>query len=252
MRLGNYTFTPKLIPSVAVILLLPLFISLGFWQLDRADEKSRLADEVQNSLAKAPLALETGIKDEAEYRYRRVEVYGVFESSRVYLLDNAIWQGKPGYLVLMPFHYAGGKASVLVNRGWLPVGATRSELPPVTTPAESLSVTGILSAPPGKLLELDATAKMDATATSWPQVIQQVDMQQIGQQLGYTIAPLILQIDPGHPAAFAQGWKAFVDGPQKHISYAVQWFSFAGIMLLLYVVLNSRRIDIKRNEENVT
>src|SRR5690625_517931 len=39
MRLGRYRFQPSLWPSLAVLLLLPLLLGLGFWQLDRAEQK---------------------------------------------------------------------------------------------------------------------------------------------------------------------------------------------------------------------
>ena len=248
MQLGPYEFRPGLIPTLLTVVLLPLFISLGFWQLDRAGQKSALQAELTATLQKDRFRLAYPVEDK-ELLFRRVELEGRFESRYSYLLDNAIWQGRPGYLVLMPFRYASGRAVILVNRGWLPQGRTRDDLPEIDTPAGIVTLRGTLSEPPGKLLELDPAARLDTAARTWPQVIQQVDLEQIGRQLGYTMSPLMLQIDADSEHAFAQGWRPYADTPQKNISYAIQWFSFAGILLLLFIVLNTKRPGNRQKTE---
>lgn len=240
MRVGPYEFRPGLVPSLVTLVLLPLFISLGFWQLDRAGQKSAVQAELNAALEKAQFKLVRKITDK-ELLFRRVEIEGRFDPEYSYLLDNAIWQGKPGYLVLVPFHYASGHGVILVNRGWLPQGQSRAVLPEIPPVPGTVNVAGVLSGPPGKLLELDTTARLDTGSRHWPQVIQQVDLEQIGQQLGYTMSPLMLQINANEPYAYAQGWHPIVDTPQKNISYAIQWFSFAGILVLLFIVLNTKR-----------
>jgi surfeit locus 1 family protein len=248
MKLGHYEFKPGLIPTLVTLILMPIFISLGFWQLDRAGQKRVVQTELTDTLQHAQVKVFKSIDDQ-ELLFRRVEIEGRFEAEYCYLLDNAIWQGKPGYLVLMPFRYAGGRAVMLVNRGWLALGSSRDDLPAIPTPSGIVTLQGVLSEPPGKLLELDSTARLDTTARKWPQVIQQVDLEQIGQQLGYTMSPLMLQINADSPHAFMQAWRPLVDTPQKNISYAIQWFLFAAILLLLFVILNTKRPENRQKTE---
>ena len=162
MQIFNYRFQPKLIPTLATLLLLPLLLNLGLWQANKADKKQAMQDiydqRGQSALVQIgaePLNLES-------IRFSRVVARGYFEPAYQILLDNQIYKGQAGYHVITPLHIAGSTVRVLVNRGWVPVGADRNNLPVVATPQSEVEVTGDQSVTP-LLLERASKIKKDLT-----------------------------------------------------------------------------------------
>lgn len=246
MRVGTYEFRPKRVPSLVMLVLLPLLISLGFWQLDRAEQKRELQILLNERLARPSVQTGSSALLFTDMRFRKVDIQGQFDGKRQYLLDNRINQGRPGYEVYTPLRFDGGAGIILVNRGWRPLGKDRRILPDISLDSEKIRVSGVLSLPPGKLLSLGADGTLQQN--DWPRRVRNIDLQQIGMQLGYTMPPYVLQLDAGSKSAYVQIWKAYADSPQKNLSYAIQWFSMAGVLLLIYIVLNSRRVSSPEEE----
>jgi surfeit locus 1 family protein len=53
----------------------------------------------------------------------------------------------------------------------------------------------------------------------------------------------VLLLDESEPAGYVRGWKPFAKGPEQNWSYAIQWWSFAVLLMVLYVVLNLKKTD---------
>ena len=126
--------------SISVCVLLPLLVSLGFWQLERAAEKRGYATryfERMGSLAVQPFE---GGHDTA---FQRIKLSGSYEPGRYFLLDNQVRAGHVGYWVLASF-LAGDGRRWLVNRGWIEAGANREILPEVAAPAGDVSIVGVI------------------------------------------------------------------------------------------------------------
>ena len=85
------------------LLLLPLLLRLGFWQLDRAEQKLQLQAEI-NKQKNLPQLMDvsSSLKPE-KIKNRDVVLTGEFEQQRYWLLDNRVWQGKVGYEVIVPY-----------------------------------------------------------------------------------------------------------------------------------------------------
>lgn len=239
MHIGPYKFSPRPVPTLVTMICLPIFMSLGFWQLDRAEQKRAVQVHVLENMQKPRFELRQQPQASSDLQFRQVKLRGRFEPHS-YLLDNRIWRGQVGYDVLTPFRYEAG--IVLVNRGWVAMTQDRRRLPDFPTAEDVISIKGVLASPPGKLLELADTALLDTRRQDWPQVIQQVDIARMNSQLGYTMAPLMVHLRADSPHGFTHNWKPVVDKPQKSVSYAIQWFSFATILVLLFIVLNTSRI----------
>ena len=112
-------FRPGVIPTVVVALLLPLLVSLGFWQLGRGAEKTALLATYTERRAAAPMA-SSELLTSADPAYRRVHLQGQFDASHSLLLDNRQRAGKVGVELLQPFQDQRSGLWLLVNRGWLP------------------------------------------------------------------------------------------------------------------------------------
>jgi len=241
MRLGAFDFKPTLWPTVVTLLLLPLMTGLGLWQLERADWKQALVDSNEGRSRLSPIALRPGAEISDEVQYRRVFARGYYDMEHQLLLDNKTYQGHAGYHVLTPLRLAESDAVVLVNRGWVPLGKSRAELPELPGTDGEVLVDAIIKLPPMKLFRL---ADVDEANTGWPKVVQQVEMGELEQLLGVTLEPLTLLLDKDDEFGFIRDWKAVYGVTvDKHRAYAVQWFTLAAVLLLIYISVNSKRIS---------
>ena len=136
-------------------------------------------------------------------------------------------------------HTTSGADWVLVNRGWVPLGERRSQLPAVPGPAERVELHAMIKLPPAKAF---GPAAVEDSGTRWPRVIQRLEIAPIGQRLGHPLLPLVLQLDAADPAGFVRDWKpVYGITPDKHRAYAAQWFTLALVLLVIYIGVNTRR-----------
>ena len=131
-------FRPGLVPSLVVALLLPLLVSLGFWQLARGEQKKLLMDSYAERRAGEPVAV-AELLHSADPAFRRVSLHGHFDAEHSVLLDNRQRDGKVGVELLQPFLDQASGQWLLVNRGWLPWPDRRTP-PAFSTPEQALSL----------------------------------------------------------------------------------------------------------------
>jgi surfeit locus 1 family protein len=243
MRIGSFDFRPTLWPSLATLVLLPVLIGLGHWQLERAAWKQGLVDAHAARIGVPAQALQSVLTSSAastDLEYRQVKAQGVYDLDHQLLLDNQIYQGRAGYQVLTPLRLDGvesGDDWVLVNRGWVPLGESRSQLPVVTGPAERITLRAVIKLPPGKAFGPEAVE-----SSGWPQVIQQLEIGPIGKQIGHPLLPMVLLLDKEDPGGFVRDWKpVYGITPDKHRAYAAQWFTLALVLLIIYIGVNTHR-----------
>lgn len=241
VRIGRFEFRPGLWPSLVTLLLLALLLSLGFWQLDRAEQKRVLLDAYGARPGDAPIKLQADFTPGPEWRYRRVQVMGSYVVEHQFLLDNRVHQGRAGYQVLTPLRLARSDVVVLVNRGWVPQGATRADLPPLPVPTESeLTVEGLIDFPSEKVFALGEGEDRDP---GWPKVLQRVRLDLQAQQLNARLLPMLVLLAPEQPGGFVREWNPIVIGPERHVGYAVQWFALAAALVILYMLANLKRVE---------
>jgi len=231
------------LPSAIGLLVLMLLMSLGFWQLDRAEQKRVLLQAYGDRPTDAAIRIGSDFTLGPDWRYRRAQVVGTYDAEHQFLLDNRVLQGRVGYHVLTPLRLAQGDAVVLVNRGWVAQGATRADLPPLPAPADAeLSTEGLIDFPSDKVFVLGEGEDRDP---GWPKVLQQIRLDLHAQQLGVRLLPMVLLLDKDQPGGFVREWNPVVVGPEKHLGYAVQWFALAAALVILYVWVNLNRIGVE-------
>lgn len=240
MRLGDWVFQPGPASSLVTLLLLPLLLTLGFWQLDRARQKTEVQSVFAERFDQPPALLAEIDPSDPTNRYRRVVASGQYDDAHQLLLDNQVRDGQPGYHVLTPLRLRDGTA-ILTNRGWLPLGASRRELPGVAVTVEPITVTGWLAQPANPGLRLGDGSGVDAR---WPRVIPYVDYSRLAALLGYPLLPAAILLEPGASAGYWRDWQPRFGGygPERHQGYAVQWFALAVALLILYLAANTHRL----------
>jgi cytochrome oxidase assembly protein ShyY1 len=225
--------------TLLTLILLTLFVGLGRWQWQRGEVKQATWNAFERydvtPVLDAPVDFDT-----AE-RFKRVAFSGRFEPARQLLLDNRSHAGKPGYEVLTPFVLNDGRR-ILVNRGWIPFGGYRDQLPDVSiTPPHFATISGRFDQLPSAGLA-SGRAPPEAGGT-WPKVTSFPTHDELEAALSGKLARHILLLDPQSPYGYVREWSPPGMAPQRHFSYAIQWWGFAGVLLVLYFGLNFRKVS---------
>jgi len=246
MQIGNKIFKPGLIPTIVFLLILPVLLRLGFWQLDRAEEKRELIALFQKQDESGPLSINSNIKADEKLNYRSAVVEGRYNTKKQIFVDNKIHQGKTGVYVMTPFKLTNSDYSILVNRGWIPMLADRSALPKIETPNKTLHLSGKIKLFNEKPFTVGKQLQSNDT---WPALVQWINKADIENKSGLKLLPYIFLLDDKEQSGYVRNWKPVVMQPEKSTSYAVQWFSLALALIIIYVVVNLKGIkEISENE----
>jgi surfeit locus 1 family protein len=238
MRIADHRFAPTLFATALTLVAVALFARLGVWQLDRAGEKEKL--QTQYARGQASVVELTASNAKSLSRYQRVTARGRYDSARQILLDNMpSAMGQPGYRVVTPFELDSGGV-ILVDRGWLPMGPSRAQIPDIEVGTESRTISGRLDLLPRPGVRLGPAA--GAEAKNWPRVMSFPEQATIERALGRELLPGLILLDADQPDGYERVWQARADfGPERHIGYAVQWFAFALVAVVIYVLLGFKR-----------
>jgi cytochrome oxidase assembly protein ShyY1 len=231
-------FAPPPWAILLTVAALAALTSLGTWQLGRARQKQALMEEFA---AGARETVDATGRDLAGFgRYQRVRLRGRYDASYQVLLDNMpSAQGQPGYRVLTPLARADGRGRVLVDRGWVPLGATREQLPDLAVGTDEREVSGVLDALPEPGLRVGPAAAPGDTA--WPRVLLFPTETDLGAAFGYEVGPRIILLDAEAADGYERQWRPSLGfGPERHLGYAIQWFALAIAAVVIFVAVNLR------------
>lgn len=245
MVLLNRRFRPTLWPTVAAGLLLPLLLGLALWQYGRAQEKDALEAQFADGQSVQPTLLGSVEPDAVQpLLFRPVRIEGRYDPNNHYLLDNRTSSGRAGYEVYSLFVPDQGVAGIMVNRGWLPVGVDRAALPDVAVPDRELTIEGRLGYPPrpGILLGDSGYERQGNTPGPQPRVVQLVDLKAMSVAANREVSPMVVMLATQSSHGFERVWRPYIGiNADRHRGYALQWFSLAVLLVILYIVLNFRR-----------
>ena len=130
MQIANRIFAPGIWPTVATIMVVPILVSLGIWQLDRADQKHTLHEKFLSNQSGEVIDLDNtniSAREETDILWRRVIATGHFNGNIQILLDNQVHDNTAGYFVYTPFQLENSDTWYLVNRGWMAAGTDRND-----------------------------------------------------------------------------------------------------------------------------
>ena len=229
----HFYFNWKL--SLATLVFFPLLVYLGFWQLERAEEKRQIQSRWQQQQSLPPL--QVTFFDHAmleENEFRKVSVVGKFQTEKFWLLEGQVQNGELGYRVIMPFVLESDQI-IAVDRGWIQGSPHRDYVPTVETPEGTITVLGSLTVPSDSKLVREAEVSVKA----WPHKILEMDIEVMANQIEARLVLRILRLEPESQAAFVTNWRPFNSSVEKHIGYALQWFLLAMTLIILFVVTSS-------------
>jgi len=218
-----------------------LFLSLGIWQVQRADDKQQFLDlEAKRTNDSVQLTMEMS-NNLAQLRYKKATVTGHFDTTKQFLLDNQIDAGKAGYFVFTPFKLSNSnKKAILVNRGWIPLIEPRATLPNVDFQAENeTTLSGRINTFPSIGLKLEGANQPTKTN---PAVVGVIDTPVLATLTGYELFNSQLELDANSPNGFKREWAAAkIMQPEQHLGYALQWFGLAFVLTILFIKLGLKK-----------
>jgi surfeit locus 1 family protein len=209
-------------------------LALGAWQVQRLQWKNEIIAERQARREAPPLAALPERFDRAQHEFRRVRVTGRFLHDKEMYLAARSFRGNPGYHIITPLAVFPGH--VLVNRGWVPLDRKSPESRKVGNPEGEVAVEGYLRAETGPGW---FTPKNEPDKNFW----FFVDIAAMARAHGIgKVEPYYIEAGPAeNPGGFPVGGQTRFEIPNDHLQYAITWFCFAVIGVVIYLLYHRRR-----------
>ena len=239
----RFLLSPRWVAAHIVVAVLGVtMVGLGFWQLARLEERrlDNLVTRSRYEAAPEPLSdLLAGAGDDlASLEFRRASVSGTYLSESELLLRSQVRQGTAGFEVLTPLEAEAG-STVLVNRGWVPLEFDTAPVAVAAPPSGPVEVEGVV-----RLSRERGTFGRDDAGRPDDDVLSRVDLEIASERTGLELVPVYLEVvgesDPTRLPVPAPPPDLADEG--SHLSYAIQWFSFAAVAILGYGALIRRAI----------
>ena len=235
--MSSYSFRLNWRVTLFACVCLPVFVYLGFWQLDREEEKRELLAQLalraeQPGVPLSMLAIEDDLSGWP------VILDGRFDEEVILLLDNRVLDGKVGFEAHQLFHDESG-TKVLVNRGFVQMGRTRADkldIPSVSF--QRILLKGTVYKPSEQSYVL---TNEEASFAGFPAIVQQIDIVQFGKAMGYSVYPYTVRLEQDQAGALPRYWPSSVMQPEQHMGYAVQWFAMAIAVFIAWLFFSVRR-----------
>jgi surfeit locus 1 family protein len=227
------------IGHIIVIIGVIILINLGFWQLSRLEQRRALNAEIIAGLNAAPVILTGEPVEPAALNRHRVVVTGTLDNPENVIIKNRPFRGEAGVELVVPLKISGSDQAVLINRGWIPLDEIAPEARRAYDIEGEITIAGIAyptqPQPSGYLVVPDPTLTPGQTRLDdW----FRVDSERIAEQLDYALLPIYVRQSPGPDPDELPGREENFDLSEgSHLGYALQWFSFAVIMVIVYVSL---------------
>ncbi|MER7504987.1 SURF1 family protein [Nonomuraea pusilla] len=246
----RFLLTPRwLALHVVVLLVIPSFVFLGRWQFGRFEERSANSHTVTANLEAPPAPLERlaapGQPVREDDRFRTVTATGTYDAAHTLLVRRRPQEGRNGFYVLTPLVTGAGQA-VIVNRGWVPAGASADAAPQVpAAPTGQVQVTGRLR--PSETEESSGIRERPGLPAG--QVLL-IDAAKIGKAMPYRLVggyvELVRQDPSPSPAPAPVPEPDVGSGGGLNLAYGVQWWLFIGIAIGGWILLIRREVAERR------
>jgi surfeit locus 1 family protein len=240
---------PWIFITILVIIAAAVMVRLGNWQLDRLAGRRAFNQQVLSQIDQPPLALTKDVisGDLDALEFRTVQVVGKLDQDNALVLGNQVWEEQIGVHLLTPLKIVGTDSFILVDRGWIPFEEWENRNLSAYNLTGDVSIEGMLRVSQTKLGLRDC---LDDSAGEPPFQVWCLALDDIASYLPYDLVSVYLIQSPEGEQSTAP-YQALpqieiTEGP--HLGYAVQWFSFAGILLIGYPFFVRREIQARQRK----
>ena len=241
IRVGTVVF------AVLMLVLAGVCLWLGTWQMQRLGEKEALIAAVDDRLEADPIPVpaadEWASLDTEALNFQPVALTGTFRYSQTItvftsLSDARGAHGGVGYWVVTPFVLTEG-GTVFVNRGFVPQEFQEAAVTDGGPDEPEVTITGLLR-----------PAEGTSFLTPAPNTSDRIDFVRNPERLAGMVdpalapfAPFYVDMPAGAPGELPQGGETVVTFPNNHLGYAVTWYGFAivAVVMLAFWLWRQRR-----------
>ncbi len=242
-ELGKLLFSRHwILPTCLILLGMAGLSQLGFWQLDRLEWRRGENERVRARLEAPSLNVNTLDSWDPETLHdRRAYAVGTFDYAHQVGIKNRFYKADPGIHLFTPLHLRTSDRVLMVNRGWIPLAAVPSDWSQFDEATGEVEIHGLLQ----KSQSLAPTATGGRlAAVPVDNLWYREDLTALQAHWGMELEPMFLLQET---AGTLEGeWprragKDFELTEGNHLSYAIQWYSFAAILGIGYVLLVRKR-----------
>ncbi len=214
-----------------------LLLRLGFWQLERANEKQLHTVQMQEIVA-SKKAINLAQINLTSQKLEWVNGRLFFLNKPIILLDNQRNEQQVGVTVYQLAHND-AKQEFLVELGWLAVSGNREFPKPEVLQGEHFVSGLLLPAPAAGFALGEAVSSLDEHTL----LATRIDIDALSKQLAKPLAARVLRIDPELDIGFERSLTVSSNtlSPEKHRAYAFQWFGLALAFLCLSLYVLKRK-----------
>ncbi|MDC0222288.1 SURF1 family protein [Gammaproteobacteria bacterium] len=226
--------------ATCVVISAVSFANLGFWQLGRAAEKLEAQSILEAELRENAGPIENipaGHLHRAnpEMRNRHVQLQGEYLNDRTVLILAEFFDSQIGYGVVTPLRLTSNGELVLVHRGWTS-GILPPDTPPSIRPIDGpVDIGGQIFIPPQDTRVIPS----QINPNKWPLRMRSLEIDVISEILGEPIFPFEVRITANQSGTLTRHWPAVNPDVNQNLSYAIQWFTFALIIIFVALLASS-------------
>ena len=218
---------------IFAIIFVPITISLGMWQIERANEKKLIIANYDKLLVSAPVVLQ---KNQMLNNWQPIETTGTYEDTIVYE-DNAINNGKAGFKVYHLFRNDDG-TFIFIHRGFIERNLIKNNLPEVEIPAEKKLIYGTT------LFKQNNTFVKNIEESD-SRIIQEFNTSLLIERYPMLkdkyLHPFLFNLDIRDVDKYQPIEKPVNMTASKHIGYAIQWFGLCAALIILTIYAYRRK-----------
>ena len=218
---------------IFAIIFVPITISLGFWQIERANEKKVIISNYDKLLVSTPIALQ---KEQPLENWQPIETVGAYQDLVVYE-DNAINSGKAGFKVYHLFQNGDG-TFIFVHRGFIERNLIKNNLPRIDTPVGKKNIKGTT------LFKQNNTFVKNIEESDI-RIIQEFNTSVLIERFPILkdryLHPFLFNLDVRDADKFKPIEKPVNMTATKHIGYAIQWFGLCAALIILTIYAYRRK-----------
>jgi len=218
---------------IFAIIFVPITISLGLWQIERANEKKVIISNYDKLLVSTPIALQ---KEQPLENWQPIETVGAYQDLVVYE-DNAINSGKAGFKVYHLFQNGDG-TFIFVHRGFIERNLIKNNLPRIDTPVGKKNIKGTT------LFKQNNTFVKNIEESDI-RIIQEFNTSVLIERFPILkdryLHPFLFNLDVRDADKFQPIEKPVNMTATKHIGYAIQWFGLCAALIILTIYAYRRK-----------
>lgn len=227
-----------IITTIVVVAAAAVMIRLGIWQLDRLEQRRAFNQQVQAQISKPVLILNFWKETEnlPLMEYRQITVEGRYDLKNEIALKNQHWQNQSGVHLVTPLLISGRDQAVLIDRGWIPSDAYENGDWSPFAEVGPVKINGVIRT---STSQADFGMRRDPQPNSFENPVKSwnfVNIDKIQDQYSKELLPIYIQQSPDSSwiklPNRTQPELDLTEGP--HVGYAIQWFTFAAILILGY------------------